>query len=230
MRAKSAVQSFAIFRMVIVMIRERLRLSFLVVVFAAILAWDPGVVVASQVTEDVKGTINKVIEIIGREGLKDNKEARRKALREVIDQRFNYHQMVRRALAKNWKDRSDHERREFTGLFKKLLENSYASKLESYSDETINFTDEVVKGKYALVKTEVVRKASTITVDYKLINGAGVWKIYDFVIEGVSMVRNYRSQFSKIIRKDSYEGLVRKLTDKVNELENDTQKTTSEKP
>jgi phospholipid transport system substrate-binding protein len=211
------------------MVRERLWLSFLVVVFAVILAWNPGVAVASQVTEDVKDTIDKVIEIVGREDLKNNKEARREALREVIDQRFNYHQMVRRALAKNWKGRSDQERREFTGLFKKLLENSYASKLESYSDETINFTDEVIKGKYALVKTEVVRKASTITVDYKLINGDGVWKIYDFVIEGVSMVRNYRSQFSKIIRKDSYEGLVRKLTDKVNDLENDTQETASEK-
>ena len=212
------------------MVRERLWLSFLVVVFAVILAWNPGVAVASQVTEDVKDTIDKVIEIVGREDLKDNKESRREALREVIDQRFNYHQMVRRALAKNWRGRSDQERREFTGLFKKLLENSYASKLESYSDETINFTDEVIKGKYALVKTEVVRKASTIAVDYKLINGGGVWKIYDFVIEGVSMVRNYRSQFSKIIRKDSYEGLVRKLTDKVNDLENDTQKTASEKP
>jgi len=211
------------------MVRERLWLSFLVVVFAAILAWNPGFAVASQVTEDVKDTIDKVIEIVGREDLKNNKEARREALREVIDQRFNYHQMVRRALAKNWKGRSDQERREFTGLFKKLLENSYASKLESYSDETINFTDEVIKGKYALVKTEVVRKASTIAVDYKLINGGGVWKIYDFVIEGVSMVRNYRSQFSKIIRKYSYEDLVRKLTDKVNELENDTQKTASEK-
>ena len=211
------------------MVRERLWLSFLVVVFAVILAWNPGLAVASQVTEDVKDTIDKVIEIVGREDLKDNKEARREALREVIDQRFNYHQMVRRALAKNWKGRSDQERREFTGLFKKLLENSYASKLESYSDETINFTDEVIKGKYALVKTKVVRKASTIAVDYKLINGNGVWKIYDFVIEGVSMVRNYRSQFSKIIRKDSYEGLVRKLTDKVNDLENDTQKTASEK-
>ena len=206
------------------MVRERLWLSFLVVVFAVILAWNPGLAVASQVTEDVKDTIDKVIEIVGREDLKDNKEARREALREVIDQRFNYHQMVRRALAKNWKGRSDQERREFTGLFKKLLENSYASKLESYSDETINFTDEVIKGKYALVKTKVVRKASTIAVDYKLINGGGVWKIYDFVIEGVSMVRNYRSQFSKIIHKDSYEGLVRKLTDKVNDLENDTEK------
>ena len=82
----------------------------------------------------------------------------------------------------------------------------------------------VVKGKYALVKTEVVRADSTIGVDYKLIQENGGWKVYDFVIEGVSMIRNYRSQFTKIIRKDSYEGLVKRLTAKINALENGEEK------
>ena len=77
----------------------------------------------------------------------------------------------------------------------------------------------MIKGKYALVKTEVVRPSSTIAVDYKLIQENGDWRVYDFVIEGVSMIRNYRSQFTKIIRKDSYEVLVQKLTDKINEIE-----------
>jgi phospholipid transport system substrate-binding protein len=108
-----------------------------------------------------------------------------------------------------------------------LLENSYASKLEAYRDEKINYLDELIKGKYALVRTEVVRRSSTIEVDYKLIQENGDWKVYDFVIEGVSMVRNYRSQFTKIIRRDSYEVLVQKLTDKINEIEQDSQ--TSEK-
>ena len=85
----------------------------------------------------------------------------------------------------------------------------------------------MIKGKYALVKTEVVRKSSTIGVDYKLIQEKGSWQVYDFVIEGVSMIRNYRSQFTKIIRRDSYEVLVQKLTDKINELEQDSK--TSEK-
>jgi phospholipid transport system substrate-binding protein len=108
-----------------------------------------------------------------------------------------------------------------------LLENSYASKLEAYRDEKINYVDEIIKGKYALVKTEVVRRSSTIGVDYKLIEENGKWQVYDFVIEGVSMIRNYRSQFTKIIRRDSYEILVQKLTDKINEIEQDSQ--TSEK-
>ena len=92
--------------------------------------------------------------------------------------------------------------------------------MEAYSNEKINYVDEVVKGKYALVKTEVIRADSTIGVDYKMIKDNGNWKVYDFVIEGVSMIRNYRSQFTKIIRKDSYEVLVKRLTDKINQLEN----------
>ena len=181
----------------------------------------------SEVTSQLKDTIEKVIKIVQDEALDKDKQARRVALRKIIGERFNYRQMVRRSLAKNWDVRSDQERQEFIALFKSLLENSYANKLEAYKDEEINYLDEMIKGKYALVKTEVVRKSSTIGVDYKLIQENGNWQVYDFVIEGVSMIRNYRSQFTKIIRRDSYEVLVQKLTDKINELEQDSK--TSEK-
>ena len=173
----------------------------------------------SEVTDKLKSTIDKVIAIVKDENLKQDRQGRSVALRKTIDERFNYRQMVMRSLAKNWDPRSDQERQQFISLFKSLLENSYASKLESYSDEKINYLSEVIKGKYALVKTEVVRPSSTIAVDYKLIQKNGDWQVYDFVIEGVSMIRNYRSQFTKIIRKNSYEVLVQKLTDKINELE-----------
>ena len=181
----------------------------------------------SEVTSQLKGTIEKVIKIVQDEALTNDKQARRVALRKIIAERFNYRQMVMRSLAKNWDARSDQERQEFIALFKSLLENSYANKLEAYKDEEINYLDEMIKGKYALVKTEVVRKSSTIGVDYKLIQENGNWQVYDFVIEGVSMIRNYRSQFTKIIRRDSYEVLVQKLTEKINELEQDSK--TSEK-
>ena len=173
----------------------------------------------SAITSQLKGTIDKVIKIVKDEALKNDQQARRAALRKTIDERFNYRQMVMRSLAKNWDARSDQERQEFIALFKSLLENSYANKLEAYRDEKINYLDEIIKGKYALIKTEVVRRSSTIGVDYKLIQENGNWKVYDFVIEGVSMIRNYRSQFTKIIRRDSYEVLVQKLTDKINEIE-----------
>ena len=84
--------------------------------------------------------------------------------------------------------------------------------------------DEKVKGRYALVKTEIVRKNGTIDVDYKLINENGRWTVYDFVIEEVSLIRNYRSQFSKIIKTESYGALVAKLTKKIKDLESSQDK------
>jgi len=178
----------------------------------------------SQITSELKQTIDKVIQIVSDSGLKKTPKLRRKKLRKTIGFRFNYNQMVRRSLARNYKDRTNKEREEFTGLFKKLLENSYASKIENYQDETINYVDEKVKGKYALVKTEIVRKNGTIDVDYKLINENGRWTVYDFVIEEVSLIRNYRSQFSKIIKTESYGALVSKLTKKIKDLESNQDK------
>jgi len=173
----------------------------------------------SAITQELKQTIDKVIEIVADTNLKKNPELRREKLRQTIGVRFNYSQMVKRSLAKNYKDRTDKEREEFTGLFKKLLENSYASKIENYQNEKINYVDEKVKGKYALVKTQIVRKDGTIDVDYKLINEGGEWTVYDFVIEEVSLIRNYRSQFTKIIKTESYSSLVAKLTKKIKDLE-----------
>ena len=172
----------------------------------------------SEITNKLKNTINKVISTLKDEALKNDLPARRAILRNTINDQFNYRQMVMRSLAKNWDVRSAEEQQLFIELFKSLLENSYANKLESFSNEKINYLDEVVKGEYALVKTEVVRKATTVGVDYKLVRENGVWQVYDFVIEGVSMVRNYRAQFTKIIHKHSYEVLVQKLTDKINAL------------
>ena len=178
----------------------------------------------TEITSQLKKTIDKVIEIVSDPAMKKNPSLRREKLRETIGVRFNYRQMVMRSLAKNYKDRSDKEREEFTGLFKKLLENSYASKIENYQDETIKYVKEQVKGKYALVNTEIVRKDGTINVDYKLINEDGKWTVYDFVIEEVSLIRNYRSQFTKIIKTESYGALVSKLSKKIKDLESNQNK------
>jgi phospholipid transport system substrate-binding protein len=178
----------------------------------------------SKITSDVKKTIDKVLEIVADEELKKNPSLRREKLRETIALRFNYTQMVMRSLAKNYKSRSEKELEEFTTLFKRLLENSYASKIENYQDETINYVGEQVKGSYAMVKTQIVRKDSSIDVDYKLINEEGEWTVYDFVIEEVSLIRNYRSQFTKIIKTESYGALVSKLSKKIDALESNQDK------
>ena len=188
--------------------------------FAVSFVWISGQVFAeSHITTDLKGTIDQVMEIVSDKNLQKNPTLRREKLRQVIGLRFNYKQMVMRSLAKNYMDRSDKERKEFTRLFKKLLENSYANKIENYRNETINYIGEQVKGKYALIKTQIVRKDSVIDVDYKMLKESGQWLVYDFVIEGVSLIRNYRSQFSKIISTESYATLVSKLSKKVEDLE-----------
>ena len=188
--------------------------------FAVSFVWISGQVFAeSHITTDLKGTIDQVMEIVSDKNLQKNPTLRREKLRQVIGLRFNYRQMVMRSLAKNYRDRSDKERKAFTRLFKKLLENSYASKIENYRNETINYVGEQIKGKYALVKTQIVRKDGVIDVDYKMLKENGQWLVYDFVIEGVSLIRNYRSQFSKIISTESYATLVSKLSKKVEDLE-----------
>ncbi|MDG1843532.1 MAG: ABC transporter substrate-binding protein, partial [Nitrospinaceae bacterium] len=118
----------------------------------------------SEITNQLKNTINKVISTLNDEALKNDLPSRRAILRKTINDQFNYRQMVMRSLAKNWDVRSAEEQQLFIALFKSLLENSYANKLESFSNEKINYLDEVVKGEYALVKTEVVRKATTVGV------------------------------------------------------------------
>ena len=204
------------------MTRKILQIGTILFFFLLSLAGD--VFANSPITSELKQTIDEVIQIVSDPDLKKTPKLRREKLRKTIGFRFNYNQMVRRSLARNYKNRTNKEREEFTGLFKKLLENSYASKIENYQDETINYVDEKVKGKYALVKTEIVRKNGTIDVDYKLINENGRWTVYDFVIEEVSLIRNYRSQFSKIIKTESYGALVTKLTKKIQDLESSQDK------
>ena len=204
------------------MTRKILQAGTILFFFLLSLAGD--VFANSPITSELKQTIDKVIKIVSDPDLKKTPKLRREKLRKTIGFRFNYNQMVRRSLARNYKNRTNKEREEFTRLFKKLLENSYASKIENYQDETINYVDEKVKGKYALVKTEIVRKNGTVDVDYKLINENGRWTVYDFVIEEVSLIRNYRSQFSKIIKTESYGALVTKLTNKIKDLESNQDK------
>ena len=200
------------------------------VVFAVVLLFAPlPQARASQITDELKATIDQVILYVKDESLKKDPKKRRHLIRKTIEKRFNYKQMVKRSLARNWKKRTSEEKKVFVGLFKRLLENSYANKIESYRDEKINYIGEIVKGKYALVKTEIVRKDATILVDYKMIKENGRWLVYDFVVEGVSMVRNYRSQFTKIIRKDSYKVLVEKMTEKIQDLELENKTPSSEK-
>ncbi|MGA6994102.1 MAG: ABC transporter substrate-binding protein, partial [Candidatus Deferrimicrobiaceae bacterium] len=112
----------------------------------------------------------------------------------------------------DWRNRTPEERDRFVALFRELLENSYLGKIESYQGEEIRYGKETVDGSYAEVKTVVVTsKGQEIPVDYRMLEDGGRYRIYDVVIEGISLVGNYRSQFKSILQKSSFEELMDKL-------------------
>lgn len=186
----------------------------------AFLLTMPAAALAGQPTDIVKGTVDEVIRLLSDPGLKspNMKKQRRQMIKQAIDRHFDYDEMARRSLGTSWRNLTPGQRSEFVRLFADLLEASYAEKIERFSDEKVNYTGEILEADYAEVRTAIIRKNDRIPMDYRLHQAEGSWKIYDVVIEGVSLVSNYRSQFSRIIREGSYGELVRRLRTKVNEL------------
>lgn len=170
-------------------------------------------------TDDVKKTVDEVVRIVASKEMKHNDQKRRQALKKTISAVFDYSEMAKRSLGKHWNQRTAAEKKRFAELFATLLENSYAGKIESYNNERIVYLKENVEGDHAEVKSKVVTaKRDEFTLDYRMINQNGKWMAYDVVIEGVSLVSNYRTQFNKIISSGGYAELVKKLETKTDEL------------
>lgn len=191
----------------------------------ALLFWSVAAVVPTvaraSVTAEVKKTVDEVVAIVSSKEMKkpQNEQKRRQALKKSIGAIFDYGEMAQRSLGRHWKERSAAERKEFVQLFETLLENSYADKIESYNNEKIVYQKETVEGEYAEVRSKVVTaKRDEYSLDYRLMNKGGKWVVYDVVIEGVSLVANYRSQFNKIIQNQGYAELVKKLRIKSTEI------------
>lgn len=189
-------------------------LAFTLILSLAVLAdgaW------AGPPTEAVRGTVDEVIRLLSDPALKSpaRKQQRRRQIKQTVDRRFDYEEMAKRSLP-NWNQLSAAQRREFVALFSELLEASYAGKLEKYSGEKVTYQTEQLDGDRAEVRTQLVRRNDRIPINYRLLNKSQ-WLVYDVVIEGVSLVNNYRSQFSRVISESSYPELVRRLRTKVDE-------------
>jgi len=196
------------------------RLTILALLLWSIILSAPATARAS-VTDEVKRTVDEVVRIVSDKELKkpQNEKKRRQELKAAVGRIFNYGEMAKRSLGRYWKERSPAERKEFVSLLEILRENSYAGKIESYNQEKIVYLSENVEGEYAEVKSKVVTpKRDEYALDYRLLSAGGRWMVYDVVIEGVSLVSNYRSQFNKIIQNQGYAELVKKLRTKSAEI------------
>ena len=173
---------------------------------------------ASSVQDQLKATVDQILEILQDQSLKGDEfaEKRRTSLRRLIHGKFSFAKMSQLSLARHWKKRSDEEKKTFIELFGQLLEQTYVSKMESYTNEKVIFVKEFVKNKKAQVNTKIITDTIEIPIDYRMYQTKdGSWMVYDLVIEGVSLVGNYRSQFDQILQKDSYEKLMEDLKKKI---------------
>ena len=172
-------------------------------------------------TEQLKGSIDKIIPILEDPTLKGDAKLkeRRAAIRRVATDVFDFTESARRALGPHWERRTAEERQEFARLLGDLLERAFASRLEQYAGERIQYTGESVDGNLATVMTTIITKSGAkLPVDYRVLRRGDRWFVYDVWIEAVSLMNNYRAQFNKIIQTSSYKYLVRKLKAKQQSL------------
>jgi phospholipid transport system substrate-binding protein len=145
----------------------------------------------------------------------ENVQERRQRLWEEISPVFNFEEMSKRALGAQWKKRSPEEKKEFVELFTNILKDTYIGKTDTYSGEKMEVLRESHDSSYAEVQTKLItNKGTEVSVNYHLVSNHGKWRIYDVIIEGVSLVNNYRSQFNSILLKSSYEELVQRIKEK----------------
>lgn len=187
-------------------------LGWVVVSLACLtVAWGGG-----TPTGAVKETVDQVFVVLRDQALKDpGREMERRAkLEEIIGRRFDYAEMAKRTLASQWKELSSEQQQEFVTLFQQFLANSYVGNVDGYSGEEVEYLKEREKGEFAEVQTKVVSPKVQIPLDYRLLQKNGEWRVYDVVIDGVSLMKNYRGQFSRIINSSSFEALLEKLRSK----------------
>jgi len=192
------------------------------VLLAVLLLFATVLANAGEPTDQVRQTVDQVLNVLRNQELKKKSHTaeRRAALRRIIMGRFDFEEMAKRSMGMHWRNLTPEQRKEFTALFTDLLERSYLNKIESYEDESIVYTGERVDGTFAEVKTQIITKRKTqIPIDYRLKKEGNQWYAYDVIIEGVSLVNNYRTQFNTIIRRESYEALVKRMKAKREEEE-----------
>ncbi|HXF74694.1 MAG TPA: ABC transporter substrate-binding protein [Methylomirabilota bacterium] len=173
--------------------------------------------IAGVPTDQVRGTIDRVLAILQDPKLKaaDKLKERRELLSKVIAARFDFAEMARRSLGAQWRRLTPAQQREFVALFTDLLSDAYVADIESYKGEKVIYARETQEDRYAAVSTLLKSpEGAEYTIEYRLHLVDKEWKVYDVVIENVSIVNNYRSQFARVINKSSYEGLLRALREK----------------
>jgi phospholipid transport system substrate-binding protein len=171
--------------------------------------------------ESIRTTTERILEVLNDPDLKgpEKIEERRNLVREAAEKRLDWGEIARRSLGRHWRSISGAEREEFQKLLRDLAEGTLLGRLGEYSGEKVIYDSERIDGKYSEVKIKIItEKSQEIPVVYRMKESNGCWRVYDVLIEGVSLVNNYRSQFNEILVNGSYQDLVERLKDRLREL------------
>ncbi|MGD9342964.1 MAG: ABC transporter substrate-binding protein [Desulfuromonadales bacterium] len=177
----------------------------------------PQAVYATSPLDQIRTVVDQVIEVLRQDELQS--EARRKVLSELIRSRFDFYIMSQRTLGQHWKKATTEEQAEFVSLFSDLLEASYTGRIEAYTDETVVYNSEKIDGSRAVVATVVQSNNAEIPIDYRMVKQGNDWFVYDVLVEDISLIKNYRSTYGEIVRKEGYAGLFERMRKKITELQ-----------
>ena len=194
-----------------------MRRTLMAMTAALLLGLTASVAAALTPTETVKSRVDEALQSLSQtaDPTAAASERRRADIRRAADTLFDFPDMSRRALGRHWTDRTPAEREEFTRLFTDLIARTYIGKIDRYAGESIAYVGERVDGEEASVRSQVVTaKGSQIPVEYRLHRVNDEWTAYDVLIENVSLVGAYRSQFDRIIKAESFANLLRRLREK----------------
>ncbi len=184
-------------------------------VLGLMLPWDAHPSVPEEV---VKNHINKILEVLRDPALRgeSGKKVKKEKVRAISEEMFDFTELSKRSLGQNWEKFNTDQQKEFMKLFKSLLEETYSEKITSYTDEKVVFKKEVnLSERTVEVQTVILTKTSEVPIYYRLMERNQDWKVYDVVIEGVSLVSNYRTQFREILASKTPDGLIEILRKKV---------------
>jgi phospholipid transport system substrate-binding protein len=165
---------------------------------------------AGQPTEQLRAYTDQVVKVLQNPAL--SLPERREAVKHLADEAFDVSETAKRALGPHWQQRTPAEREEFVKLFANLLEQTYIARIDEYGGEKLTYVSEQVDGDRAIVRARITTKNGTdVPIESRLLQRESRWLIYDILVENLSLISNYRSQFDRVIRTTSYEELVKRL-------------------
>ncbi len=196
-------------------------LRSLVLTFLVIFSINLAAVDYSTPMGRVKDTTDRVISILKKNSL--DREERWERIAALIYEGFDFRSMSQSVLATQWKRATEEERKKFTEFFSQYIEATYRSKIEAYTNQKIVYKDEVIKGNLGVVETVIMAGDIEIPVNYKLRNNDGSWYAYDVVVEGVSLVANYRSTFAAIVKNEGMDGLMSNIQRRIDRYKEESE-------